>query len=334
VKPTLPSWFPVTLDLNAAAAGFKALMAQQAAHRGKQADAFDGSVAKVDFWDIDLTLAQSDSPVILVNANDPTRVMHYPMADDVPAELRGRIVYLGVGSGHPNNPGRDFGSDLNDLKNSSIASIKNMPWGDYKPDFRSFGDPEPLLRTSFVQEDVNEMLRAQKDPDSRAIINTARSDALVPDLIADDLMRKGIDVDGAMAVNNPAIGSSLQFPATGLSSAQKKAVAMAAAITAYGADQIKQVRFFDDTDANQVAAMQLLPKLFPSIDFKFVGVVHSSAGYHQRLDARMSNGGELVDNKNKPLSVTARDGFTTTQGALPFEAIYGADPTSLGPNGP
>jgi hypothetical protein len=318
----LPAWYG-NYDLAHAAAGIKQILAHQAANRGKQAEDFaPGSVENLDFWDIDLTLKRSDSPVILVKRDDPTHVLHYPNTPDMPPEIRGRIVYLGIGSKNP----RDFALDMHDLQTD--PRFRDLPWADYAPDFRAFGDPEPLLRAKFVEEDVDEMQKAQRDPKSRAIVNTARSDGLVPELIADDLLRRGIDINGAFPVNNPDAANTIGMP-QGLSSAQKKAIFMAATIAAYGPENLKRVRFFDDTDANQIAAMQLLPKLFPDIDFRFVDVIHAKGRYHQHLAARTRSGGDLVDAQNKPMSVEARDGYKSSDGLLPFENIFGHDPADV-----
>src|SRR5262249_20252151 len=118
--------------------------------------------------------------------------------------------------------------------------------------------------------------------------------------------------------------NAIGMPA-GMSTAQRKAIFMAAAIVAYG--PTKRVRFFDDTDANQIAAMQLLPKLFLDLDFRFVDVVPANGRYQQGLAARTKQGGDVVAGNGKPMSVDARDAYASKDGVLPFEVMYGTDPS-------
>jgi hypothetical protein len=309
VRPRTPDWYPPTYDLGSAGRAVTGILQ----HQGQAPESFaPGAAASLDIWDVDLTLKKTDSPVFLKSTTDPTKVLLDPQT--------GRILYLGVSSGG----NKDFSVDL--ARVEADPRFAGIDWTQWAPDFRSFGDPEPLLRADFIKEDLDTLLAAQSDPLRRSIICTNRSDDLDPAFLMDDLLRRNVRCAGALCMNNPAMAAAIGLgPFHG---GQRKAVSIAAAITAYGPENIKHVRYYDDTDANQIAAMQLLPKLFPNIRFEFIDIIHSGGRYRQHTIAVSRPGtGELVNPRGKPLSIKDRDTYSSANkdGPLPFNPIWGTD---------
>src|SRR5262249_1789447 len=84
-----------------------------------------------------------------------------------------------------------------------------------------------------------------------------------------------------------------------LTNPQRKALINAALIHAHdpSGKVMRNVKFIDDNDDNLKASMELLPKLFPHINFEFIDVVHKKDGHFEhRTVAKTGHnaGGALV----------------------------------------
>ena len=293
--PKLPSWMPATLDMNAAKQGAVDMLVDQ----GEPATTIGaGKADKLIFTDVDLTMLKTDTPTLL-KSKTTGKYFHDPNT--------GKLKLL-----------FDLGVDLPKLK----TQFPQVNFDDFVPDFREFGSVAELLRTNVIPEDIKLLKKSDADAKSRDFVITARSDDIVIDALDLLLSEKGVDINGIFAVNGPTTTAKIGLnapvdpnapagtpPAWKLTSAQRKAVAMAAVILAYGGqDEVKKVKFLDDTDDNLKAAIELLPKMFPKTKFEFVDVEHTGGTrFKQRLMAFTGAGGEVFDarNKNKPFSTDA-----------------------------
>lgn len=302
VEPSLPSWYPASFDLAVAAVAVKDVLIAQ----GERAETIaPGQADKLLFTDADLTMLKTSTPTLLKH-KVTGEYLRYPDS--------GRLVLLGIG------PHRGGKADFEAIK----AQFPAIDWDSYGFDFSEFGSLTELLRTPMIPDDLRALRRSDRDPQSRDFVVTSRSSENIPLFMDAVLSAHGIDINGVLAVGTPSLTSKLGMGDPALTSARKKALTMAAIITAYGgAESLKEVKFLDDTDENLIAAMQLLPKLFPTIKFSFYDVLNEDGSdkFKHHLIARTTLSGELVDGRNKRISVEAIDGYKSND-QYPLDPIF------------
>ncbi|HYV46405.1 MAG TPA: hypothetical protein VFA20_16160 [Myxococcaceae bacterium] len=270
--PALPSWYPQNFDLAAAGEGVKGVLEAQ----GQAAsDIGSGQVHRLVFSDGDGTLLATKEPIYLKN-KATGQYLTYPGTSD--------LVML------PGATSRDTAAGMAELK----KKYPDLPLDQYAMDFSEYGSMAALLRTGAVKPMLDRFQTVDKDPTSRDFVITARSDAAVVPAMKQWTSDRGVDLNGTFVTSNPELGKALHFTDAPFTSGQKKAVGMAAAIQAYGPENIQSLEFHDDGDDNLAASMQLLPKLYPNIDFKFYdSISKGSFEFEPRLIAH-SEGGKLV----------------------------------------
>jgi hypothetical protein len=246
--PALPAWLPATFNFGNASAGVATVLAAQ----GHPAASMTG-VHHVVFSDIDQTLLKTVQPVLFRNAAG--QLLH---------DTDGNLIMI---------PDKDFVGALNALK----AKFPALDWASYHPDFSEFNSIDGILHTPEIPTTVNALKNAKKDASTRVVLITARSGDNTADAMAEYFHRRNLAVDGVMAVNNPGQNAATGMTDPTLKSAWKKSLAMAANLKLMDPDgtQVKDVTYFEDGDDNMVAAMQLLPAMFPSVKFRFVDLIHT-----------------------------------------------------------
>jgi len=270
--PALPSWYPQNFDLAGAGEGVKQVLQAQ----GQAAsDMGSGQVHRLVFSDGDGTLLATKEPIYLKN-KATGEYLTYPGTHDL-------VMLPGVTS-------RDTDAGMAELK----KRYPDLPLDQYAMDFSEYGSMAALLRTGAVQPMLDRFQAVDKDPTSREFVVTARSDERVVPAMKQWTSDRGVDLNGTFTTSNPALGKALHFTDAPFTSGQKKAVAMAAAIQAYGPENVQSLELHDDGDDNLAATMQLLPKLYPNIDFKFYDSISTGDfKFEPRLIAH-SEGGQLV----------------------------------------
>jgi hypothetical protein len=280
-----PAWYPEGYDLAAAAEVVKrAIMAI-----GTPAEAVaPGEVNEIVFTDADRSLLKSSTPSIFRH-EETGELLRHPET--------GRLLMLGIG------PTRNWSAELRELK----ARFPNVPWNAYKIEDHDYGSLAEILRTPAIDDAIETLKSSDRNPRSRDFVVTARSSSDIPVFMQEFLALHGVDITGVFAVNNPRLEEELHVEARHFNTARKKAMVMAAVIQMYGPENIKRVKFIDDVDDNLRGAMELLPKLFPHIQFSFYDVINDDGTdkFEHRLVARSTLTGELVDANNKKLSVDA-----------------------------
>ncbi|MCP4502157.1 MAG: hypothetical protein GY822_19545 [Deltaproteobacteria bacterium] len=127
----------------------------------------------------------------------------------------------------------------------------------------------------------------QAHPNTRDFIITARSAGNIPAVFHEYMNDLGHDLHGTFAVNEPGLMGDFGFDKNpGLGTEHNKALTMAALIELYqpGGAKMERVRFYEDSDVNLQASMDLLPKMFPNISFEFFDVVHTG---HEKFEHRL-----------------------------------------------
>jgi hypothetical protein len=281
VRP-LPAWVPRDLNLADMAARLRALLLQQ----GESArNLRPGAVRHLAFMDLDGTLVDSKMPVLMVHRKTG-EALCYPDT--------GKPVVLGIGAR------RDYREDLAKLEQRYPA----VAWHDYELNFGHGGNLDALLAEEPIRDQLLRLRRNLRKNNSRAFVITARSAAPAAFVAHEYLSRLGADVDGVVAGNTPHAVNVLGFDRFELGdnrTGRRKAIAMAGLISLYGAHNIATAEFHDDSDRNLVAAMQLLPALFPNIRFRFHDVVHERHGYERSVIAE-AHGGVVRDPSGRPLT--------------------------------
>jgi hypothetical protein len=306
---TPPAWYPAGFDLDAAAQGARSILESQGVEPSKIGP---GTTDSVVFTDVDLTLVKTSTPTPLKNKTTGEYLMD-------PANP-GHMLLLGVGAD------RDQNKELTALK----AKYPNVKWDDYGMDYGEFGSIAELLRQPANPRTMDILRAADKaDPKNRDIVITARSDDRNAPGLKEYLARRDVAIDGVFAVNNPGQTQKLGVPTTTppLTSAQKKALAMAAVLKLDDpqSSQIRHVRFMDDTDDNLKAAMQLLPRLFPNVQFEFTDVIHTAQnGYVPKTVARSGAApGELDDARGKVMDDAAIQAYASKDAPFKPDPILG-----------
>lgn len=278
---TLPEWYPAKYDLARAADEVRDVLLVQGELRGS----FDAGKAKhLVFTDADLTLLKTTTPVYVVHRETGERLTH---------PESGRVLRLGVG------PTRNAERELEALK----ARYPDVAWDAHAVDYGEYASLSELLATPPIEEDLARLRRSDDDPESRDFVITARGQDNTASNLSTYLSTHDVDINGVLAVNERTLVDRLGLDLPELTSARKKAVVMAAVITAYDAASIDRVKLIDDTDENLIASIELLPKLFPKLGLEFWDVLceRGTDDWRQTLIARTSPLGELVDAKGRPL---------------------------------
>ena len=114
----------------------------------------------------------------------------------------------------------------------------------------------------------------------------------------------------------------------------RKHILMASAIALY---QPARVRFLDDGDKNLKATMELLPRLFPEVDFEFVDVVHARTGHfeHRVIASSGASPGTLVDAQGDLFTDEEIRAYRSEEAAwVPDPELYHGVPVGSLPFGP
>lgn len=294
----LPEGYPKSVDLAALARAAKEILIAQ----GMSEADFVG-VRRLMLTDADLTLF--DSPVIpvLLRHKQTHQLLSHP---DTKETLR-----LGVG------PDRDVMKEYNAVR----GAHQEIAWSEYNPEPASVSHLANILAAKEILPTIHSVKKANADEGSREIVVTARGgDDSVVAGIRELLGRHGARLDGAVMLYHPEHKEKLGLTDEVKGQGRKKALAMAALLTLFDpqAATLKRVRFMDDNDDNLIAAMQLLPKLFPNIRFEFVDVVHLGEGrFEPRLVARSQRGGAIKDAAGKRLDDAQIAAYKSQDAPLP-----------------
>jgi len=280
VRP-LPQWYPRNFNLADLAGRLRALLIEQGE---SERNLRPTGVRHLSFMDLDGTLVDSKVPVVMAH-KETGELLRYPDS--------GKLMILGLGAD------RNYRSDLAKLKERH-----DLPWDDYELNFDQGGNLKALLAEDPIRDQVLRLRRHLRSASRRAFVITARSAAPAAFVAHEYLSSLGADVDGVVTPNAPRASEVLGLNDLDLGenfSGPRKALAMAGLISLYGAHNIGTAEFHDDSDSNLVAAMQLLPALFPNIRFRFHDVVHERAGYERTVVAD-AHGGVVRNAGGRPMS--------------------------------
>lgn len=281
----LPRWYPAGYDLGRAAETVRAMLVEQ----GEPASSIGpGRAERLLFTDADLTLIKSTTPTLLRHKVSG-EVLRYPDS--------GRLLLVGIG------PERSWRAELPALK----ARYPEIPWSDYEVDYSEFSSLSDILRSPEIAEAMEALRGSDRDPGSRDFIITARSAEAVDEFLDEYLAIRGVDINGVFAVSQRTLVDRMELRNPALDAARRKAITMAALITAYDPASLRAVDYRDDSDENLVAAMQLLPAMFPGLSLSFYDVLNEDGRdvFDHHLVARTTTNGELVDAEGHAMS--ARD---------------------------
>jgi len=153
-------------------------------------------------------------------------------------------------------------------KNGNPKAISNSEFNTYqwqdgeKPDFSEFKDAEKFNKESVpIPSMVNKMIgilgNVQKNPKSRVIIITARSDFDNKEVFLDTFRKHGINIDLVYVER----AGNLNAPS--LNIAEKKAVIVRRYLDS---KQFDVARLYDDAE-NNIQAFKALGSEYPEIDF-------------------------------------------------------------------
>ena len=282
--PVAPGWYPAAFDMTAAVNGVKSIETTQGHDNST-------GVQHVVFSDIDQTLLKTTQPVLLRNAAGA--LLHDP---------DGNLIMI---------PDKDFVGALNKLK----AQFPTLDWASYSPDFSEFNSIDGILATPSISTTVAALKAAKKDANTRVVLITARSGDNTSDAMHEYFHRRHLAIDGVMAVNNKAQVLAIGMTDPTLKSAMKKAIAMAANLKLMDPDgtKVKDVTYYEDGDDNMVAAMQLLPAMFPGVKFRFVDLIHT--GHRHFVQKEVSTTGPcgaLVGTDGHTLTPDEITGYKST----------------------
>jgi len=262
----VPEWF--TLDERA----FTTLVDRvrnELRNQGAPLSSFvPGRVSRLLMTDADHTLIKTSSPIFVLTEDK-----------NLLRDRNGKIVMLGLKSA--------------DYKREFAALVAKYPPEQsrhFTLDFTEYGSIQSVLEAREIESTLREMrLSELSGDDKRVFVITARSNDTAIGALEEYLLDRRVSADGIFAVNNTKQMDALGLATPKLNTAQRKAVVMAALIQVYSslARPLEELKFLDDTDENLIAAMQLLPSLFPRTRFEFADVVHEGRGhYEQRLVAQ------------------------------------------------
>jgi hypothetical protein len=306
----LPAWVPASFDLKASAAAARALLEAQ----GEPASSFDaGKVSTMLFSDGDGTIFKSGAPVYLKN-KETGELLRDPN--------NGALLMI------PGATSKDNARALAELK----AKLPSLPWDKIGMDYSEFDNIAEILRTPIVAPMIARLRRSDKNEKSRDFVVTARTVDKAVIGIREALRQKGLDINGVITTGNPNHTTPLGIADPAVRSGQKKALAIAAMITAYGAENIHHVRFHDDGDDNLIASMQLLPKLFPHIRFEFFDSIHKGEGvFEPRRVAVSHRDGSLTDGKGAVLDDAAVASYASKDVPFNVDVSFAGPPRRRSP---
>ena len=271
----LPRWFPRRFNLQAAARGARAVLESQGMTNVRY--------PRLTFTDVDLTLLATTAGDRVVDGRGR------PVIDP----QTGRQLITSVGGNHA------FGDDLDAFQ----ARYPQVDVSEFSIDESEWDDTERLARERPIPNTT--ALLANKAPDEKQIVLTARFNSRIIDAMKQKLGQSGVAIDGVFLSYNGRQAERMGLP-DNAPTAVRKALTMAATIAAYdpaGAD-VKTVRYMEDSDANMKAAMQLLPKLFPNKKFEFIDVISRGNGQFEPVVIARSGSapGQLVDGNGQNIS--------------------------------
>ncbi|MBT3393934.1 MAG: hypothetical protein HN411_02340 [Waddliaceae bacterium] len=269
-------WYPEDFDVAAAAEGVATILDQQ----GKDVDNI--GIENIIFTDADHTLLKTMTPILLRDTSTGQLVKD-------PKD--GTLLRL---------PNRGAFSSLQLLK----QELPSLPWDSIEVDYMEMGSVVALDVTETIDSMVAVLMSSDKMSKNREYIITARSDDDVAAAMEDYFLNLGIDINGVFAVNNATIGDTIGYSEHHITIAQKKALIIEAILHLYTSHEntIKSVSFYDDNDDNLVVAMNLLPELFPKIDFSFYDVVHEGNNIFTIHNIANAKDGILVSPEGEKLS--------------------------------
>lgn len=264
--PPPPAWYPAALDLQKLASAAKGELSRlgYAVRRPEE-------VRQLVFTDADHTFLQTHAPVWVRRKDNGERLL----------DAYGKPVAIALTTA-------DYEADYARLK----ASRPDVTWQDYALDFTWYGSADEIQRTKGIAPTLQALRAKSRDELTRAFVITARSDANVVHGLDRYLQKRGVEIAGVFAVNMQEKMKALGLDSPGLDSAKRKALVMAGLIALHTTNgrPPERVVFYDDSDANLIAAMQLLPKLFPRVAFQFHDVRHHGGGVFKPEVVAVSSG--------------------------------------------
>lgn len=276
---TLPDWFPSDWDIDVAAQTAKTLLVQQGEDPARIKR---GLVDHVVFTDADHTLVNTSTPVLLRDAATD-HLVHHPVTGD--------IVAL---------PSRGYQDAFEDLK----KEFPNRDWSAVGFDYSGMADAAELHRHDHIESTAEVLRDNEASGRGRQFIITARSSDNIPAAFLDYANQRDVNLSGTFPVNGQRYTDAFDFSRHKLDTAEKKAMTMAALMHLYAPKNgtLETVRFYEDSDPNLRAAMQLLPKLFPKTNFEFWDVVHNDEGGFDSHLIATNDGPTVLDKDGKRLS--------------------------------
>lgn len=252
--PQLPAWVPATFDLKAAAAGMKSLLEQRGVPTAK--------VHELVITDADDTLVQTQAKTLLRD-----RVTGELAKDPMTGEL------LKIGA--------EIEAERADLQ----ARFPELPWANLVNDFREFDDAVGLAASALIDVTVDKLRADAGKPDARRFVITARNAAPVLETLGAISKQHGLGIDSVLSASAATEREALHLGDAKPSTAQSKALMMAALVELYRPKhaELDHVTFYDDGDGNLAAAKELLPVLFPKTRFDFIDVVKQADGSFAHL---------------------------------------------------
>ena len=273
-----PAWYPPGTDLHRIGQAARTILEGQ----GCVPKSFGKNyVENIVFTDADHTLMKTNTPVLLRN-KETGEVVHHPKT--------GEVIKL---------DGKRYKELLAELK----KEFPNEPWDQVEFDYSGMASARELKRQPGIGETLEMLREANAKRKGREFIITARSADNMPVAFDRYTATRGVELDGVFPVNGPQTLATLGIDPS-LPTPHKKAIIMAALIDLYGPGAMKTVRFFEDGDANLIAAMELLPRLYPHIAFEFVDVVHDGQQHFSQHTAGTSPAGMsgVLNEQGQPMT--------------------------------
>ncbi len=271
-----PSWYPE--GLKAPREKLKALLQNQGLTEERLAR---GDIKYLSVHDIDLTLVETVTFMYL--RLKPGRSGPPYMLD--PRE-QGRLLVFGGG------PTRKEFQDYLEFQ----KRFPGLPYQDYRADNIEQHSMLRLLNAPTISPGMARLRAASQAPDTLVLINTAREAPTTFAAISEKVRLERAGIDALLGVNDPAHLEALGLSGRQVTTGQAKAIGIKQVIELlqeYG-NPLETVSFDDDDDHNQVACMQLLPAVFPKLQFDFVSLVHVSSDSFSAVPAAHGIAGELI----------------------------------------
>lgn len=244
-------------DLNALASGAGALLASQGYSVASAA-----TKSELCFFDSDMTLmASARTPVWLKHKDTGDRLRH-PESDE--------LVEFGL------DPNAEVAVEYDRMR----KQYPDLAWEEYVPDGSAASDPRNILPSPPIAAALNLYRAAHQNENAAAFVITGRGDQdTVVHAIQRWLSQRQLEADGVLMMYHPEHQAALSTgDAKGLPI--KKTISMAGIIQehlAAGAP-LRTVRFVEDSADNLKTAEQILPSLFPEIEFQWVLIEPKKGG--------------------------------------------------------